>query len=90
MATFTKWEWWQGDEKHQTLVGIDPMGEGLATYHQLAEVREDNDGMWWSFAYLPDFWVVHDVYSAVSYWMPDEKDVCKAAVEGYLHEQGVI
>jgi hypothetical protein len=90
MATFTNWNW-NGDDKYQALSACsDANPDDGTTWAHIAEVRRDGDGRWWSFAYLPDFWVVHDVYSAVSYWMPNEGDVCKTAIEAYLHEQGVI
>jgi hypothetical protein len=92
MPTFTKWEW-QGDEKHQTLVGIDTMGEGLATYHQLAEARSDNDGDWWGMVYVPQFAMVQmttdeDGYPAA--YGVEELSTVQRNIEDYLHEQGVI
>ena len=54
MPQFTNWEW-QGEGDYYSLVGIDPMGEGLNKYSVIAEIRMDEDEYYAGWVLLPHF-----------------------------------
>ena len=85
MPQFTNWEW-QGEGDYYSLVGIDPMGEGLNQYSVLAEIRQRKYGSYCGWVLLPHFDTIEQAYT--TYF--DNLDELQSAIERNLILSDII